>query len=69
MPGVDRLAVDRGLTADGVEPRAVHEGRQQRVPGQRLVEPGDAADACANALARLRGFTCLQRHFRADGGR
>jgi hypothetical protein len=47
VPGVDREAVDRGLAADGVEPRAVQEGRPQRMPGQRRIRyaraPRDAA--------------------------
>ena len=41
VPGIDRLAVDRGLAADGVEPGAVQEGRQKRMAGERLVEPGE----------------------------
>ena len=41
VPGIDRLAVDRGLAADRVEPGAVQEGRQQRMTGERLVEPGE----------------------------
>ena len=42
VPGIDRLSVDRGLAAHGVEPGAVQEGRQKRMAGERLVEPGDA---------------------------
>ena len=41
VPGIDRLAVDRGLAAHGVEPGAVQEGRQKRMAGERLVEPGE----------------------------
>ena len=41
VPGIDELAVDRGLTADRVEPGAVEEGLGQGMTGQRLVEPGD----------------------------
>ena len=41
VPGIDRLAVDRGLAAHRVEPCAVQKGRQQRVTGERLVEPGE----------------------------
>ena len=41
VPGIDHLAVDRGLAADGVEPGAVQEGRQKRMAGERLVEPGE----------------------------
>ena len=41
VPGIDHLAVDRGLAAHGVEPGAVQEGRQQRMAGECLVEPGE----------------------------
>ena len=41
VPGIDRLAVDRGLAAHRVEPGAVEEGRAQRVAAERLVEPGE----------------------------
>ena len=41
VPGVDQLAVDRGLAAHRVEPGAVEEGRPQGMDVQRLVEPGD----------------------------
>ena len=41
VPGIDRLAVDRGLAAHRVEPGAVQKGRQQRMAGERLVEPGE----------------------------
>ena len=41
VPGIDRLAVDRGLAADRVEPGAVQEGRQKRMAGERLIEPGE----------------------------
>ena len=40
VPGVDRVAVDRGLAAHRIEPGAMEKGRQQRVAGERLVEPG-----------------------------
>ena len=43
VPGVDRLAVDRGLTAHRVEPGAVGPGRGERVVGDGRVEPGDGA--------------------------
>ncbi len=43
MPGVNRLAVGGGLVADGVEPDAVQKRRQQRMTGERLVEPGEGA--------------------------
>ena len=41
VPGIDRLSVDRGLAAHGVEPGAVQKRRQQRMAGERLVEPGE----------------------------
>ena len=41
VPGIDHKAVDRGLAAHGVEPGAVQEGRQKRMAGERLVEPGE----------------------------
>ena len=41
VPGIDRLAVDRGLAAHRVEPGAVQKGRQKRMAGERLVEPGE----------------------------
>ena len=43
MPGVDRLAVDRGLPADRVEPGAPGPGRSQRVGGECRIEAGDRA--------------------------
>ena len=41
VPGVDRLAVDRGLTAHRLEPGPVQERRAQRMAGERLVEPAE----------------------------
>ena len=41
MPGIDRQAIDRGLAAHRVEPGAVQQRRQQRMAGERLVEPGE----------------------------
>ena len=41
VPGIDHQAVDRGLAAHGVEPGAVQEGRQKRMAGECLVEPGE----------------------------
>ena len=43
MPRVDRLAVDRGLPADRVEPGAPGPGRSQRVGGECRIEAGDHA--------------------------
>ena len=51
VPGIDRLAVDRGLAAHRVEPGAMQKGRAQRMAGERLVEPGEAAAARARAAA------------------
>jgi hypothetical protein len=42
VPGVDRLAVDRGLKADRVEPRAVGPGRGERMRGQGRIEAGES---------------------------
>ena len=39
MPGVDRLAVDGGLAAHGLQAGAVEEGRTERMTCQNLVEP------------------------------
>ena len=41
VPGVDRLAVDRGLAAHRVEPRAVGPGRDERMRGQGRIEAGE----------------------------
>ena len=43
MPGIDRLAVDRGLPADCVEAGAPGPGRSQRVRSERHIEAGDHA--------------------------
>jgi hypothetical protein len=40
VPGIDRLAVDRGLPADRVDPGAPGPGRSQRVGGERHREAG-----------------------------
>jgi hypothetical protein len=39
VPGIDRLAVDRGLAAHGLKPDPVKKGRTQGVR-ERLVKPG-----------------------------
>ena len=54
VPGIDRLAVDRGLAADGVEPGAVQEGRQQRMAGECLVEPGDGRGGLCQGAGQRR---------------
>ena len=41
VPGIDRQAIGRGLAAHRGEPGAVQKRRQQRMPGERLVEPGE----------------------------
>ena len=41
VPGVDRLAVDRGLPAHRLEPGAVGPGRGERVVGEGGIEAGD----------------------------
>ena len=40
VPGIDRLAVDRGLAAHGLNPDPVKKGRTQGVR-ERLVRPGE----------------------------
>ena len=54
VPGIDRLAVDRGLAAHRVEPGAVQEGRQQRMAGERLVEPGDGGGGLCQGAGQRR---------------
>ena len=71
VPGVDRLAVDRGLAADGVEPGAVQKGRQQRMAGECLVEPGErrgglrqgAGQRRIQVFSRCRPQQCLEHFF------
>ena len=41
VPGVDRLTIDTGLTADRLKPGAIEKSGRQGVAGQSLVEPGD----------------------------
>jgi hypothetical protein len=53
VPGVDGLAVRRGLAADGLEAGAVRQRRRQRVAGARLVEPGERGRR--RRVAGLRG--------------
>ncbi|HEY0194665.1 MAG TPA: hypothetical protein VGC42_26315, partial [Kofleriaceae bacterium] len=60
MPGLDQLAVDRGLLAHRLQPGAVQEGRAQRVRcAECLVEPGDgggrALEGAGEVGARGRG--------------
>src|SRR5487761_1677075 len=43
VPGVDRLAVDRALTAHRVEPGAPGPGRGERVRSDGRIEAGDGA--------------------------
>jgi hypothetical protein len=43
MPGVDRLAIDHGLAADGVEAGTVGPGRGERVAGEDRIEASDGA--------------------------
>ena len=64
VPGIDHKAVDRGLAADGVEPGAVQEGRQKRMAGERLVEPGE----CRGGLRQGAGQRRIQVFF-SGGGR
>ena len=43
VPGFDRLAVDRSLPADRIQPGAPGPGRSQWVGGERHIEAGDHA--------------------------
>ena len=71
VPGIDHLAVDRGLAAHGVEPGAVQEGRQQRMAGECLVEPGErrgglrqgAGQRRIQVFSRWRPQQCLEHFF------
>ena len=71
VPGIDRLSVDRGLAAHGVEPGAVQEGRQQRMAGERLVEPGErrgglrqgAGQRRIQVFSRRRPQQCVEHFF------
>ena len=70
VPGIDRLSVDRGLAAHRLEPGAVQKRRQQRMTGERLVEPGEAPAAYARAPAsagssfsRCRPQQCVEHFF------
>ena len=63
VPGIDQLAVDRGLAAHRVEPGAVQEGRPQRVTGERLVEPGERRGGLRQGAGqrRIQVFFCPRR--------
>ena len=61
VPGIDRLAVDRGLAAHRVEPGAVQKGRQQRVAGERLVEPGERGGGLREGGGERRIDVCRTR--------
>ena len=71
VPGIDHKAVDRGLAAHGVEPGAVQEGRQKRMAGERLVEPGErrgglcqgAGQRRIQVFSRRRPQQCLEHFF------
>jgi hypothetical protein len=63
MPGIDQLAIDRGLPADGFQSGTVEERRQQRVSSECLVEPRDGAGGARQRRATARPFArcrCLQ---------
>ena len=59
VPGIDRLSVDRGLAAHGLEPDPVKKGRAQGVRTERLVKPGEGTSgmdrAPATAVSRTDG--------------
>ena len=54
VPGIDAVAVHRGLAADRLEPRPMQKRRQQGMIVERLVEPGDGARRALDALANKR---------------
>jgi len=43
MPGIDQLTIDGGLSSDCLEPGAIKEGGQQRMPVESLIQSGDGA--------------------------
>ena len=53
MPGIDRLAIDRGLAAHRVEPRAIGPGRSERMAGHGRIEAGEGGGG-AFEIARQR---------------
>ncbi len=55
VPRVDAVAVDRGGVAGGFESGAVEHGRQQRMAGQCLVEPGDGGGGAGECCRRRIG--------------
>ena len=69
VPGIDHQAVDRGLAAHGVEPGAVQEGRQKRMAGECLVEPGERRGGLCQGAGQRRIFSrcrpqqCVEHFF------
>jgi hypothetical protein len=57
VPGIDRLAVHRGLAADGIESGAGQKGRQQGMRTEGLIKPGESAGG-ARQLASECGIQC-----------
>ena len=49
MPRIDHPAVDRGLSAHGVEPGAIGPGRGERMRGQRRIETGNRGGGALEA--------------------
>ncbi len=50
VPGVDQLAIDRGLAAHFAETGAEEESRRERMAAERLIEPADCRSASNFAL-------------------
>ncbi len=65
MPGVDRLAVDGGLAAHGVEADGVEESRPQRMAFQGLIEAGEGScgvfERAGESGGGREGFSCSWR--------
>ena len=51
MPGIDRLAIDRGLAAHCLEPDPVKKSRAQRVRTDRLAKLGEGTNSMDRAPA------------------
>jgi hypothetical protein len=54
VPGIDRLAIDVRLPTHRFQPGAIEKGRQQRVAGERLVEPGETGCRALKAASKRR---------------
>jgi hypothetical protein len=68
VPGIDAVAVDGGGAPGRFEPGAIEHRRQQRMEGQRLVEPGDRTGGAGEA-GRHGGIGFCPRDRRAKHAR